>query len=57
MLESMEVVPFVSVGEELDPSLHDVLSQSPGPAGVVVKEFEKGYKLGNTVIRHAKVIV
>ena len=55
--ESMGVNAFVSIGSELDPSLHEALSQSPGPVGEIISEFEKGYKLGDKVIRHAKVIV
>ena len=57
VLESMGVKPFVSVGAELDPHFHDALSQGPGPAGVVTAELEKGYSLGEKVIRHAKVVV
>lgn len=56
-LEGMGVSSFVSMGNELDPSLHEALSQAPGPVGQIVSEFEKGYKLGDKVIRHAKVIV
>lgn len=56
-LEGMGVSSFVSIGNELDPSLHEALSQASGPAGQIVSEFEKGYKLGDKVIRHAKVIV
>lgn len=57
VLEGMGVVAFNSVGTELDPELHEALSQGPGPAGQIVQEFERGYKLGDRVIRHAKVIV
>jgi molecular chaperone GrpE len=56
-LEGMGVSAFVSIGSELDPSLHEALSQAPGPVWEIVSEFEKGYKLGDKVIRHAKVIV
>jgi molecular chaperone GrpE len=57
VLEGLGVHAFTSIGEELDPNLHDALSQGPGPAGVVVSEFECGYKIKDKVIRHAKVIV
>lgn len=56
-LESMGVSSFVSIGCELDPSLHEALSQAPGEVWKIISEFEKGYKLGEKVIRHAKVIV
>jgi molecular chaperone GrpE len=57
VLEGLGVNSFVSLGTELDPSLHDALSQGPGPAGIVVNEFERGYKIKDKVIRHAKVVV
>lgn len=57
VLEGMGVSAFESLGKELDPSLHEAMSQGPGPVGQIISEFEKGYKLGDKVIRHAKVIV
>ena len=57
VLEGLGVHAFTSLGAELDPSLHDALSQGPGPAGIVVSEFECGYKIKDKVIRHAKVVV
>ena len=56
-LELLGVKPFDSVGSEVDANLHDVMSQAPGKEGVIIAEFERGYKLGDRVIRHAKVIV
>lgn len=57
VLESMGVKAFESLGVDLDPNLHEALSQGAGPEGKIIMEFEKGYKLNDTVIRHAKVIV
>lgn len=57
VLESMGVASFISLGTQLDPDFHDAMGQGPGPSGEVVSEFEKGYKIGDKVIRHAKVIV
>lgn len=56
-LESQGVVPFVSLGEEVDPTRHDVMTQMPGPEGKIIQEFEKGYLIGSRVLRHAKVVV
>ena len=56
-LESQGVVPFISIGEEVDPDRHDVMTEMPGEAGKIVSEFEKGYLLRDRVLRHAKVIV
>ncbi len=57
VLEGMWVSAFESLGKELDPSLHEAMSQGPGPAGQIISEFEKGYRLSDKVIRHAKVVV
>ena len=56
-LESQGVVPFVSLGEEVDPTRHDVMTQMAGPEGKIIQEFEKGYMIGSRVLRHAKVVV
>ena len=56
-LENQGVKAFGSVGQEVDPDKHEVLSQAPGKEGIIVTEFEKGYMLGDRVLRHAKVIV
>ena len=56
-LESQGVKPFVSLGEEVDPEKHDVMTQAPGKEGKIITEFEKGYLIGNRVLRHAKVVV
>lgn len=53
----MGVKSFESLGADLDPNLHEALSQGVGPAGKIIVEFEKGYKHHDTIIRHAKVIV
>ncbi len=56
-LESQGVAPFVSLGEEVDPTRHDVMTQMPGEEGKIIEEFEKGYMIGSRVLRHAKVVV
>jgi molecular chaperone GrpE (heat shock protein) len=40
-LESQGVKAFSSVGEEVDPAKHDVMTQGPGPEGKITTEFEK----------------
>lgn len=52
--------PIESVGQAFDPNLHEALTQTHSEAyepGVVCEEIERGYRLGERVIRHAKVIV
>ncbi len=59
--EARELKPMESVGKEFDSDLHDAIANIPAPSeemkGKVVEEIEKGYYLGDKVIRHAKVIV
>jgi molecular chaperone GrpE len=58
MQEGLE--PFTSVGEPFDVGLHDALMQLPRsdvPAHTVVEEVERGYRLHDKVLRHAKVVV
>jgi molecular chaperone GrpE len=56
-LESQGVSVFVSLGQEVDPAKHDVMTQAPGEEGKIITEFEKGYMIGSRVLRHAKVVV
>lgn len=56
-LESHKILAFESIGQEVDPERHDVLSQMPGKEGIIIQEFEKGYEFDGKVLRHAKVIV
>jgi len=59
-LESRGVKTFETVGKEFNVDFHDALMQVPRsdlPPHTVVEEVEKGYMLGDKVIRHAKVIV
>lgn len=56
-LETHGVTGFDSLGQEVDPDKHEVLSQMAGEEGKIVAEFEKGYMFGERVLRHAKVVV
>lgn len=54
------IEPVNAVGQAFDPSLHDALQQfdSPDhPPGVVIREFEKGYRMKERLLRPARVIV
>jgi molecular chaperone GrpE len=54
------IEPVATVGVPFDPAIHDALQQfdSPEhPPGVVIREFEKGYKMGDRLLRPARVIV
>ena len=46
--------------EPFDPSLHEAMMQQPSPdhpAGTILEEFAKGYKLRDRVLRPSKVVV
>lgn len=55
-LKNMGLEVFDSVGQEVNPDFHDVMTQAPGAENTIITEFEKGYKLGDRVVRHAKVV-
>ena len=49
-----------SIGKPFDPTVHEALMQMPSEihdAGIVSDEIEKGYSLGDKVLRPAKVVV
>lgn len=52
--------PMESTGEVFDPELHEALTEIPAPSedmkGKIIDTIEKGYKLGDKIIRHAKVV-
>lgn len=61
-LEKMGVEPIEEANIPFDVELHDALMRQPAPndeteSNTVLQVLETGYKLGNKVIRHAKVIV
>lgn len=45
------------LGKKLDLNIHEPILSSPGEKDVVLEEFEKGYMLGDKVLRPAKVKV
>ena len=60
ILEGMDVRPIQAVGNPFDPNLHNALMTVDNPdlgANMVSEEFQKGFTLGQRVIRHSAVIV
>jgi molecular chaperone GrpE len=51
----------VNQGDAFDAEIHDAITQIPAPSkklkGKVVDVVEKGFKLGDKIIRHPKVVV
>lgn len=60
LLDKYEVKPFEALGESFDPNYHSALLQAESeeyPAGIVMEEIEKGYLIGDRVLRPALVKV
>lgn len=55
------LIPFESIGEVFNPDTMEAITHIPATdenmKGKVIDEVEKGYKLGEKVIRFAKVVV
>ncbi|RPD46882.1 nucleotide exchange factor GrpE [Hymenobacter sediminis] len=60
-LNQKGLAPMEAKGGSFDPDLHEAITQIPAPSedlkGKIVDEVEKGYYLGDKVIRHAKVVL
>lgn len=57
LMEAMNVHEIPSENEAFDPSHHEAIGQQEGPEGRVLHVVQKGYMLGDKVIRPAMVIV
>ena len=55
------IEPIDPAGETFDPNVHEALSSRPAAngedSGVVVETVQRGYRLGETLIRPARVVV
>ena len=60
ILERHGVTSYESVGEKFNPELHEAIlaiSTDKYPSGTITAEMQKGYKIGDEVLRVAKVQV
>lgn len=60
ILDSIKAERIPSVGEPFDPNFHEALSSEPSDefeSGVVTRELQAGFKIGDRVIRPALVYV
>ncbi|HFA48715.1 MAG TPA: nucleotide exchange factor GrpE [Bacteroidetes bacterium] len=61
VLKQKGLEPMETTGEEFDPELHEAITEIPAPSedmkGKVIDTVEKGYRLNDKIIRHAKVVV
>jgi molecular chaperone GrpE len=60
-MEKLNVTPIDSVGQTFNEEEHEAIMQAPAPSsdkvGTVLAEVQKGYRIGDRVIRHARVVV
>lgn len=60
-LQKLGVERIEAEGQPFDEHLHEALMQQPAPEGTapgtVLQEIQRGYRLGDRVLRHTKVIV
>ncbi|MFQ3610956.1 MAG: nucleotide exchange factor GrpE [Fimbriimonadales bacterium] len=60
LLERYEVYPIQAIGQPFDPNLHEAIQRVETDEyedGIVIDEVERGYRLGERVIRPSRVIV
>lgn len=59
-LTKLGVQPIEAVGRPFDENEHEAMMQQPdtdAAPGTVIEELQKGYRMGDRILRHAKVIV
>jgi molecular chaperone GrpE len=59
-LKRAGIEPFSPEGEQFDPQYHEAVAQQPfegAVPGTVVEVYQRGYRLGEIVLRPARVVV
>ena len=59
-LDKLKVEAFCEIGDNFDPELHNAVSMTQDeslPANSVAAVYQKGYRIGDKIIRHAMVVV
>lgn len=59
LLQAEGITRILTIGQPFDPTWHDALASTPSdePSGTILQEVEAGYKLGERLLRPAKVVV
>ena len=57
LLDMSGVEEIKADGETFDPTIHEAVAQQPGEDHKVIAVVQKGYKLGDKVVRPAMVVV
>ena len=58
--ERVGIVAYSPEGEPFDPHVHEAIAQQPAEgvaAGTVIEVYQSGYRLGDEILRAAKVVV
>jgi molecular chaperone GrpE len=59
-LARVGIEPYSPVGERFDPQHHEAVAQQPvdgADPGTIVEVYQRGYRLGDAVLRPARVVV
>ena len=60
-LDALHVEEIEALGKPFDPNFMNAVQQIPAPdgqeSGTVITVYQKGYKLGEKIVRHATVVV
>ena len=60
-LSTLHVEEIEALGKPFDPNFMNAVQQIPAPdgqeSGTVITVYQKGYKLGDKIVRHATVVV
>jgi molecular chaperone GrpE len=59
-LARVGIEPYSPQGEQFDPQLHEAIAQQPVEGitpGTIVEVYQRGYRLGDSVLRPASVVV
>ncbi|MDA0875458.1 MAG: nucleotide exchange factor GrpE, partial [Bacteroidetes bacterium] len=60
-LRKLGVEAIEAVGQPFDEELHEAMMQQPAAegqeAGICLTEIQRGYRMGERILRHARVIV
>lgn len=60
VLSAQGLEPIAAKGQPFDPNVHEALTHQPSvefPADTVMEEFQRGYRLGDFVLRPTQVVV
>lgn len=60
VLDRIGLTQINPAGEQFDPNFHEAISQAPAdetPAGTILEVVQKGFQLGEVVVRPARVVV